>query len=200
MATISQELEVSLHMAFTDARQQCHASTTVEHLLLAILDNPSAKEALLACAADIERLRKKLVVFIKGNVLIVPRTDEVESPPTAGFQRVIQRAMVYAGGSKKEEVTGAFVLRAIFGEKNSAAVSYLHDQGITRLDVLNFISHGIRKDGAEKKPDLFTFEWSQSELDSFVNRFALYPRLQARLVAFFEQGQDDARQANWKKQ
>ncbi len=144
---IAQELEVSLHMAFVEARQQRHEFITVEHLLLALLDNPSAAEVLRACAANIEDLRKSLIAFIRENTPTVGGTEEVDTQPTLGFQRVIQRAIMHVqstGGGKKE-VTGANVLVAIFGEKDSHAVYYLHQQGVTRLDVVNFIAHGIKK-------------------------------------------------------
>ncbi len=144
---IAQELEVSLHMAFVEARQQRHEFITVEHLLLALLDNPSAAEVLRACAANIDDLRTALTNFIKDNTPQVAGTEEVDTQPTLGFQRVIQRAIMHvqSTGNGKKEVTGANVLVAIFGEKDSHAVYYLHQQGITRLDVVNFIAHGIRK-------------------------------------------------------
>ena len=144
---IAQELEVSLHMAFVEARQQRHEFITVEHLLMALLDNPSAAEVLRACSANGEDLRKSLVGFIKENTPTVGGSDEVDTQPTLGFQRVIQRAIMHvqSTGSGKKEVTGANVLVAIFGEKDSHAVYYLHQQGVTRLDVVNFIAHGIKK-------------------------------------------------------
>ncbi|MEP7281010.1 MAG: Clp protease N-terminal domain-containing protein, partial [Rubrivivax sp.] len=144
---IAQELEVSLHMAFVEARQQRHEFITVEHLLMALLDNPSAAEVLRACAANIDELRKSLSTFIKENTPTVSGTEEVDTQPTLGFQRVIQRAIMHvqSTGSGKKEVTGANVLVAIFGEKDSHAVYYLHQQGVTRLDVVNFIAHGIKK-------------------------------------------------------
>ena len=144
---IAQELEVSLHMAFVEARQQRHEFITVEHLLLALLDNPSAAEVLRACAANIDDLRKSLANFIKDNTPQVAGSDEVDTQPTLGFQRVIQRAIMHvqSTGNGKKEVTGANVLVAIFGEKDSHAVYYLHQQGVTRLDVVNFIAHGIKK-------------------------------------------------------
>ena len=144
---IAQELEVSLHMAFVEARQQRHEFITVEHLLLALLDNPSAAEVLRACAANMDDLRKNLTQFIKENTPTVGGSDEVDTQPTLGFQRVIQRAIMHvqSTGSGKKEVTGANVLVAIFGEKDSHAVYYLHQQGVTRLDVVNYIAHGIKK-------------------------------------------------------
>ena len=148
---IAQELEVSLHMAFVEARQSRHEFITVEHLLLALLDNPSAAEVLRACSVNIDDLRKTLTNFITDNTPTVPGTNEVDTQPTLGFQRVIQRAIMHvqSASNGKKEVTGANVLVAIFGEKDSHAVYYLHQQGVTRLDVVNFISHGIRKDQAE---------------------------------------------------
>src|SRR5438045_3857529 len=144
---IAQELEVSLHMAFVEARQARHEFITVEHLLLALLDNPSAAEVLRACAVNIEDLRKTLTNFIGDNTPTVPGTGEVDTQPTLGFQRVIQRAIMHvqSASNGKKEVTGANVLVAIFGEKDSHAVYYLHQQGVTRLDVVNFIAHGIKK-------------------------------------------------------
>ena len=144
---IAQELEVSLHMAFVEARQQRHEFITVEHLLLALLDNPSAAEVLRACSANVDDLRKSLANFIKDNTPQVAGNDDVDTQPTLGFQRVIQRAIMHvqSTGNGKKEVTGANVLVAIFGEKDSHAVYYLHQQGVTRLDVVNFIAHGIKK-------------------------------------------------------
>ena len=144
---IAQELEVTLHMAFVEARQQRHEFITVEHLLLALLDNASASEVLRASSANIDDLRKSLTAFIKENTPQVAGLDNVDTQPTLGFQRVIQRAIMHvqSTGNGKKEVTGANVLVAIFGEKDSHAVYYLHQQGVTRLDVVNFISHGIRK-------------------------------------------------------
>jgi ATP-dependent Clp protease ATP-binding subunit ClpA len=154
---IAQELEVSLHMAFVDARAARHEFITVEHLLCALLDNATAVEVLKACAVNIADLRTQLKNFINDNTPVVPGADEVDTQPTLGFQRVIQRAIMHvqSTSSGKKEVTGANVLVAIFGEKDSHAVYYLQQQGVTRLDVVNFISHGIRKDQSEAaKPDI----------------------------------------------
>ncbi|MBW8829471.1 MAG: ATP-dependent Clp protease ATP-binding subunit ClpA [Burkholderiales bacterium] len=176
---IAQELEVSLHMAFVEARQQRHEFITVEHLLLALLDNPSAAEVLRACSANIDDLRKSLLQFIKENTPTVGGSDEVDTQPTLGFQRVIQRAIMHvqSTGSGKKEVTGANVLVAIFGEKDSHAVYYLHQQGVTRLDVVNFIAHGIKKsdppepaksqDGAGAEGEKEEGEGKGSPLDQF---------------------------------
>ena len=140
---IAQELEVSLHMAFMDARQKRHELITVEHLLLAMIDNPTAAEVLRACGAKLEVLRTELNQYIEEHTPTVIGQDEVDTQPTLGFQRVIQRAMLHVQSSGKKEVTGANVLVAIFGEKDSHAVFFLHQQGVTRLDVVNFISHGV---------------------------------------------------------
>ena len=131
---IAQELEVSLHMAFVEARQQRHEFITVEHLLLALIDNPSGAEVLKACAANLDELRKSLTGFIADNTPQVAGTEEVDTQPTLGFQRVIQRAIMHvqSTGSGKKEVIGANVLVAIFGEKDSHAVYYLHQQGISQ--------------------------------------------------------------------
>lgn len=145
---IAQELEVSLHMAFMEARQKRHEFITVEHLLLALLDNPSASEVLRACAANVDELRKLLGDFVTEHTPILAG-EEVDTQPTLGFQRVIQRAILHVQSSGKKEVTGANVLVAIFGEKDSHAVYFMHQQEITRLDVVNYISHGIAKIGDE---------------------------------------------------
>jgi ATP-dependent Clp protease ATP-binding subunit ClpA len=150
---IAQELEVSLHMAFVEARQKRHEFITVEHLLLALLDNPSAAEALRACSANVEHLRRDLQTFIDEHTPTVAGDDEIDTQPTLGFQRVIQRAILHVQSSGKKEVTGANVLVAIFGEKDSHAVFFLQKQGVTRLDVVNFISHGISKNPQPAKAE-----------------------------------------------
>jgi ATP-dependent Clp protease ATP-binding subunit ClpA len=142
---IAQELEVSLHIAFMEARQQRHELITVEHLLLAMLDNPTASQVIRACGGDIETLRRELTDYISEHTHTMSGTQEVDTQPTLGFQRVIQRAILHVQSSGKKEVSGANVLVAIYGEKDSHAVFFLHQQGITRLDVVNYISHGISK-------------------------------------------------------
>ena len=175
---IAQELEVSLHMAFMEARQKRHEFITVEHLLLAMLDNPSAAEVLRACAANIDDLRKKLSDFIERHTPRVPGEADVDTQPTLGFQRVIQRAILHVQSSGKKEVTGANVLVAIFGEKDSHALHFLTQQGMSRLDVVNFISHGITKTPQEAAPSGRTEpageqqegeDKSASPLESFTN-------------------------------
>jgi ATP-dependent Clp protease ATP-binding subunit ClpA len=157
---IAQELEVSLHMAFMDARQKRHELITVEHLLLAMIDNPTAAEVMRACGAKLEILRGELNQYIAEHTPTVNGEEDVDTQPTLGFQRVIQRAMLHVQSSGKKEVTGANVLVAIFGEKESHAVFFLHQQGVTRLDVVNFISHGVSKvpetaktEGAEQETE-----------------------------------------------
>ncbi|BCM24205.1 ATP-dependent Clp protease ATP-binding subunit ClpA [Methyloradius palustris] len=152
---IAQELEVSLHMAFMDARQKRHELITVEHLLLAMIDNPTAAEVLRSCGANLDNLRSELNHYIEEHTPTVEGDEEVDTQPTLGFQRVIQRAILHVQSSGKKEVTGANVLVAIYGEKDSHAVFFLHQQSVTRLDVVNFISHGVAKvaDGANKRAE-----------------------------------------------
>jgi ATP-dependent Clp protease ATP-binding subunit ClpA len=132
-------------MAFMDARQKRHELITVEHLLMAMLDNPSASDVLKSCGANIDKLRADLTDHIEEHTPVVDGKDDVDTQPTLGFQRVIQRAMLHVQSSGKKEVTGANVLVAIFGEKDSHAVYFLHQEGIARLDIVNFIAHGISK-------------------------------------------------------
>ena len=137
---IAQELEVSLHMAFMDAQQKRHELITVEHLLLAMIDNPTAADVLRACGAKFDKLRAELNQYIDEHTPVIEGEDAVDTQPTLGFQRVIQRAMLHVQSSGKKEVTGANVLVAIYGEKESHAAFFLSEQGITRLDVVNYIS------------------------------------------------------------
>ena len=171
---IAQELEVSLHMAFVEARQKRHEFITVEHLLLALLDNPTAAEVLRACGANMDELRKNLAQHISEQTPRIAADREVDTQPTLGFQRVIQRAILHVQSSGKKEVTGANVLVAIFGEKDSHAVYFLQQQGITRLDVVNYISHGITKTpqaspakGAEEAGEEAQAEAANSPLDNY---------------------------------
>jgi len=148
---IAQELEVSLHLAFVEARQKRHEFITVEHLLLAMLDNASATHVLRACGADINELRAVLIHHIETHTPCLPGTSDVDTQPTVGFQRVIQRAILHVQSTNKKEVTGANILVALFGEKESHAVYFLNQRAITRLDVVNYIAHGINK-SAEQTP------------------------------------------------
>ena len=142
---LSKELESTLNSAFHAARQKRHEFMTVEHLLLALLDNNSAVEVLRACGADIDLLRRDLAVFLEEGTPRLGRKDGRDTQPTIGFQRVLQRAVFHVQSSGKKEVTGANVLVAIFGERESQAVYFLDKQSVTRLDVVNYISHGISK-------------------------------------------------------
>jgi ATP-dependent Clp protease ATP-binding subunit ClpA len=148
---IAQELEVSLHMAFVEARQKQHEFITVEHLLLAMLDNPSAAEVLKACGVDLDELRGVLTDFINEHTPRLAAHSDADTQPTQGFQRVIQRAILHVQSSGKKEVTGANVLVAVFGEKESHAVYFLNQRGVTRLDVVNYIAHGITKSPQQKQ-------------------------------------------------
>ena len=142
---LSKELEFSINLAFKEARAKRHEFLTVEHLLLALLDNPSAAEVLRACAADMNQLRLELNGFLAESTPLLAPDDSRETQPTLGFQRVLQRAVLHVQSSGKKEVTGANVLVAIFGEQESHAVYLLRQQDISRLDVVNFVSHGISK-------------------------------------------------------
>ncbi len=148
---LSQELEFSLNSAFQSAREKRHEFITVEHLLAALLDNPSAARVLRACGGNIDELRRSLGAFLEENVPRLPAGSKSDTQPTIGFQRVIQRAVLHVQGVGKKEVTGANVLVAIFGEKESHAVYFLHKQNISRFDVVNFISHGISKVSGESQ-------------------------------------------------
>lgn len=142
---LSKELEVTLNMAFKEAREKRHEFMTVEHLLLALIDNPTAAKVLRACGADLNQLRKQLGDFIEESSPLLPADEDRDTQPTLGFQRVLQRAVFHVQSSGKKEVTGANVLVAIFGERESQAVYLLNQQNIARLDVVNCISHGISK-------------------------------------------------------
>jgi ATP-dependent Clp protease ATP-binding subunit ClpA len=143
---LSKELEFTLNLAFKEAREKRHEFMTVEHLLLSLLDNPSAVGVLRACGSDLERLRTELSSFIDETTPLIPLDDhERETQPTLGFQRVLQRAVFHVQSSGKSEVTGANVLAAIFSEQESQAVYFLKKENISRLDVVNYIAHGISK-------------------------------------------------------
>ena len=142
---LSKELEFTLNQAFKDAREKHHEFMTIEHLLLALLDNPAAAQVLRACGADIDNLRTELGGFLDETTPRIGDGENRETQPTLGFQRVLQRAVFHVQSSEKKEVTGANVLVAIFSEQESQAVFFLNKQDITRLDVVNFISHGISK-------------------------------------------------------
>ena len=140
---LSSELEFCLNEAFQNARERRHEFMTVEHLLLALLDIPKVHEILKACNSNVGQLRRQLIEFIEEATPLMPPEDEGEVQPTLGFQRVLQRSVFHVQSSGKKEVTGSNVLVAIFSEKQSQAVYFLGLQDVTRLDVVNFISHGM---------------------------------------------------------
>ena len=148
---LSKDLEFSINLAFREARDRRHEFMTIEHLLLALLDNPAAAEVLRACGAHLDRLKRDLQIFIRDNTPILRADDPRETQPTLGFQRVLQRAVLHVQSSGNREVTGANVLVALFGEQESQAVYLLKQQEINRLDVVNFISHGISKVADEQE-------------------------------------------------
>ncbi|MEE9422406.1 MAG: ATP-dependent Clp protease ATP-binding subunit ClpA [Gammaproteobacteria bacterium] len=147
---LSKELEFTLNLAFKEARDKRHEFMTVEHLLLALLDNPTAAEVLRSCGADMDRLKKELFSFLEDTTPLLPPNDARETQPTLGFQRVLQRAVFHVQSSGKKEVTGANVLVAIFSEQESQATYFLNKQDVTRLDVVNYISHGVSKVSGEQ--------------------------------------------------
>ena len=196
---LSKELEFTLNLAFKEAREKQHEFMTVEHLLHALLGNPSAVEVLRACGADIEKLKQDLTRFLDETTPLLTQDDARETQPTLGFQRVLQRAVFHVQSSDKTEVTGANVLVAIFSEQESQAVYFLNKLNITRLDVVNFISHGISKvhdqteeplessstatapDGAQKQPlESFAVNLNelaaQGKIDPLIGRRAEFQR------------------------
>ncbi|MDW1924362.1 MULTISPECIES: ATP-dependent Clp protease ATP-binding subunit ClpA [unclassified Vibrio] len=173
---LNKELESSLNGAFARARDKRHEFMTVEHLLLALLENDAAKEALLACKADLDALRNELDIFIDQTTPLIPDSDETrETQPTLSFQRVLQRAVFHVQSSGRNEVTGANVLVAIFSEQESHAAYLLKKNDISRLDIVNFISHGITKaSGASEDPSS----------DSFSSESVEEPNSEERLESF----------------
>ena len=151
---LSKELEFTLNNAFKEARARRFEFMTVEHLLLALIDNPTAAQVLRACGGDLDTLRDELDTFVEENTPLLDENDTRETQPTLGFQRVLQRAVFHVQSSGKKEVTGANVLVAIFGEQDSQTVYLLNKQNITRLDVVNYISHGIAKNSQDEPEDL----------------------------------------------
>jgi len=149
---LSKELEMTLNLAFKGARDKRHEFMTVEHLLLALLDNSASVEVLRACHANIDQLRLDLVAFVDETTPLIPSTDHHrETQPTLGFQRVLQRAVFHVQSAGKEEVSGANVLAAIFSEQESQAVYFLKKENVSRLDIINYISHGVNK--IEENPE-----------------------------------------------
>ncbi|MDT0636167.1 ATP-dependent Clp protease ATP-binding subunit ClpA [Spectribacter hydrogenoxidans] len=150
---LSQELQTALDAAFMTARRASHEMLTIEHLLLSLLDNPGVVEVLQACSVDMTRLEQELRAYIDTHVPVVSDAEDHEVQPTLGFQRVLQRAVYHVQSSGKKEVSAVNVLVAMFSEQDSHAVYLLNEQGTTRLDVVNFISHGISKIGSESDGD-----------------------------------------------
>jgi ATP-dependent Clp protease ATP-binding subunit ClpA len=182
---LNKDLEQTLNEAFIFAREHKHEFMTVEHLLLALLDNKTAIEALKACGANIESIKGELIDFVKDTtpLLLDDINNERETQPTLGFQRVLQRAVFHVQSSGKDEVTGANVLVAIFSEQESQAVYILKKADVTRLDVVNFISHGVSKnddgsapDGAESEGEGVEPEEGSSMLDKYSTNLNEYAK------------------------
>ena len=150
---LDKELEQTLNDAFRSARDKRYEFVTVEHLLLALLDNQAAIKVLRACGADMEELHRELTRFIEDNSPRLTDNDERETQPTLGFQRVFQRAVQHVQSSGRKEVSGANILVAIFGERESHAAFFLHQQNIARLDVVNYIAHGVTKGPEDESGD-----------------------------------------------
>ncbi|MFG0173046.1 ATP-dependent Clp protease ATP-binding subunit ClpA [Legionella pneumophila] len=174
---LNKELEFTLNLAFKEAKEKRHEFMTVEHLLSSLLDNPAAGNVLQACDANIEALRRDLIEFIDETTPRIPEDElDRETQPTLGFQRVLQRAVFHVQSAGKTEVTGANVLAAIFSEQESQAVYFLRRENITRLDVINYISHGVSKYqnndmhenmNSSMEEDMMTPEGNESPLDSY---------------------------------
>ena len=173
---LNRDLEATLNTAFKDARAKHHEFMTVEHLLLALTSNEAAREVLIACGAELERLSKDLQDFVDSTTPLLPEDDsERETQPTLGFQRVLQRAVFHVQSSGKSEVTGANVLVAIFSEQESQAVYFLKQQNIARIDVVNFISHGISKltgEQEEAEQESIEEDGSQDSSTSALDNYA----------------------------
>src|SRR5690554_987738 len=171
---LNKALEISLNDAFRLARERQHELMTVEHLLVALLDNPEASEALRACGIDFAGLKSDLLTYIDRSTPRFPENDLGETQPTLGFQRVLQRAVFHVQSSGNSEVTGANVLVAIFSEQESQAVYLLNKHEVTRLDVVNFISHGISRVEEEKGAPIDSTEATgETEEQSFLARFCV---------------------------
>ena len=164
---LSKELEITLNQAFKNAHDKRHEFITVEHLLLALLENSSAESILIACGCDINALRGQLTQFIDETMSLIPEGIQRETQPTLGFQRVLQRAVFHVQASDKKEVSGANLFVALFSEQDSHAVYLLNRQDISRLDVVNYLAHGISKiDHGNESPNSRTSEQSNSDTDA----------------------------------
>ena len=185
MPSFSSTLENAIHEALAAANARKHELATLEHLLLALLDEPDAAKVMRACSVDLKVLRKSLVDFIEDDLsTLITEVDGSEAVPTAAFQRVIQRAAIHVQSSGRTEVTGANVLVAIFAERESNAAFFLQDQDMTRYDAVNFIAHGVAKDpdfvesrpivGAEDEDTLFDGEAGKAaEKDSALEKYCI---------------------------
>src|SRR5437773_3896267 len=145
MPTFSRNLEQSLHRALALANERHHEYATLEHLLLALIDDQDAAAVMRACNVDLDKLRRSLTAYLESELESLVVDDGEDAKPTAGFQRVIQRAVIHVQSSGREEVTGANVLVAIFSERESHAAYFLQEQDMTRYDAVNYIAHGIAK-------------------------------------------------------
>ncbi|MEI6705848.1 MAG: ATP-dependent Clp protease ATP-binding subunit ClpA [Methylococcales bacterium] len=163
---LSKELEVTLNTAFKNARDKRHEFITVEHLLLALLDNAAAETIMKACACNIKMLRGQLTQFIDETISYIPEGVQRETQPTLGFQRVLQRAVFHVQASDKKEVTGASLFVALFSEQDSHAVYLLNKQEITRLDVVNFLAHGTTKMDQDSEADERNTDVNQADSDN----------------------------------
>jgi ATP-dependent Clp protease ATP-binding subunit ClpA len=171
---LNKDLEVSLNSAFQQAKKSRHEFMTVEHLLLALLDNPSAIEALETCTANLQILRKKILDFINETTPMIPLSEEDrETQPTLGFQRVLQRAVFHVQSSGKSEVNGSNVLVAIFSEQESQAAYILKKENITRLDIVNYISHGVGKTDKEENLETENFAEQPSDEPRVIENFSV---------------------------
>ena len=173
---LSKELEMTLNAAFTNAHNKRHEFITVEHLLLALLDNETAEPMLLACGCNINALRGELTQFIDETMSLIPEGIQRETQPTLGFQRVLQRAVFHVQASDKKEVSGANLFVALFSEQDSHAVYLLKKQNITRLDVVNYLAHGISKHqldkGQEDEEDVATESSGNETTGSPLEKYA----------------------------
>src|SRR6187402_2144966 len=152
MPTFSRSLEQSLHRALALANERHHEYATLEHLLLALIDDQDASAVMRACNVDLDKLRRSLTAYLESELENLITDGSEDSKPTAGFQRVIQRAVIHVQSSGREEVTGANVLVAIFAERESHAAYFLQEQDMTRYDAVNYISHGIAKRPGASEP------------------------------------------------
>ncbi len=173
---LSSELEISLNSAIQGAREARHQYITVEHLLAALLDNAPALKAIKACGAEVTGLRRKLLSFLNEHVPVLGEDEEADPQPAVGFQRVIQRAILHVQSSGKREVTGTNVLIAIFAEKDSHAVYFLGEEGVSRFDVVNYVSHGISQAEVRKElpsPEEGEEDDAEDEFQSALSAFAV---------------------------